>query len=323
MKGYKSTNEEFIKKARKVHGDKYDYSKVNYVKSKTKVCIICPIHGEFWQTPNNHLQGQDCPQCGEIKRKISLSDTKDIFISKAKQVHGDRYDYSKVEYKNNRTKVCIICPTHGEFLQKPNSHLNGQGCRKCSTDNNKTLKFGVGFCDVTDYIRNTENEYSYRVWNNMLNRCYNDDIHVTHPTYKDCIVCSLWHQFSNFKGWFDSHYIDGWYLDKDILFKGNKLYSPDTCCFVPCEINNIVLKRQNYRGNYPIGVYKENGRFKSKLSVRGKYVRLGSYDSVENAFYAYKLAKENYIKELADKYKDQLEPRVYEALYNYQVEITD
>ena len=123
---------DFIEKAIKIHGNKFDYSKVEYVNSKTKVCIICPKHGEFWQLPNNHLQGKGCLKCkyDKLKKKqnISIND----FITKAKEIHGGKYDYSKVEYVNNSTKVCIICPEHGEFYQTPKHHINrGQGCPKC------------------------------------------------------------------------------------------------------------------------------------------------------------------------------------------------
>ncbi len=120
------TTEEFIKKARQIHGNKYDYSKVVYKNNRTRVTIICPIHGEFWQKPNDHLDGCGCNKCNRTK-KLSTSE----FIEKAKEIHGDKYDYSKVEYVNNKTKVCIICPIHGEFWQKPNDHLNGHGCDKC------------------------------------------------------------------------------------------------------------------------------------------------------------------------------------------------
>ena len=121
----------FIKEARKIHGDKYDYSKVRYINAHTKVCIICPIHGEFWQLPTNHLRGKGCQKCkNELLGNLNSSSTND-FIIKAKNVHGDKYDYSKVEYVNNHTQVCIICPIHGEFWQNPNHHLRGHGCRKC------------------------------------------------------------------------------------------------------------------------------------------------------------------------------------------------
>ena len=125
----KKTREEFISDAQRVHGDRYDYSMVNYVNTSTKVCIICPDHGAFWQDPCSHLQGSGCPKCfGKIKRST------DDFIRDARLIHGDRYDYSLVDYKSNKTKVCIICPTHGEFWQTPNSHLNGNGCRICAQE---------------------------------------------------------------------------------------------------------------------------------------------------------------------------------------------
>ncbi len=125
----KLTTKEFIKKAREVHGDKYDYSKVEYVKSKEKVNIICPEHGEFSQTPQKHLYGQGCPQCGN-KPKITTEE----FIKKAREVHGDRYDYSKVVYVDAQTDVCIICRQHGEFWQRPSHHTDGRGCKKCATE---------------------------------------------------------------------------------------------------------------------------------------------------------------------------------------------
>ena len=127
----RKTKQDFLRQARLKHGDKYDYSKVEYKNSTTKVCIICLEHGEFWQTPKLHLNGCGCPACGHIKtNEFNRSDTKE-FIKKAIQIHGERYDYSKVEYKSNNKKVCLICPEHGEFYITPANHLEGQGCSKC------------------------------------------------------------------------------------------------------------------------------------------------------------------------------------------------
>ena len=125
--GVSLTKEEFIEKARQVHGDKYDYSKVEYKNTHSNICIICKEHGEFLQTPHNHLKGKGCPDCAG---NIQL--TTEEFIKRAQQIHGNRYDYSKVNYKNNHDKVCIICPNHGEFFQRPYEHLNGKGCRYCN-----------------------------------------------------------------------------------------------------------------------------------------------------------------------------------------------
>ena len=147
----------FINKAKKVHGDKFDYSKVNYVNSQTKVCIICPEHGEFWQTPAEHVRGKSCPLCANIKRGSKKRLTIEEFINKAKKVHGNKYDYSKVEYKNASTKVCIICPEHGEFMQIPMAHINGEGCPKCAGKMLKTediiKKFKQVHGDKYDYSK--------------------------------------------------------------------------------------------------------------------------------------------------------------------------
>lgn len=128
---YRYTTEEWIEEAKKVHGDKYDYSNVIYKGAFEKVCIICKEHGEFWQKASNHLNGDGCKKCYNTKKRMGL----ELFISLSKNIHGDKYDYSKVEYVNSRTKVCIICPKHGEFWQTPHSHLNGRGCPVCKESN--------------------------------------------------------------------------------------------------------------------------------------------------------------------------------------------
>lgn len=128
-----STTDKFINKSKLIHDDKYDYSKVEYINSHIKVCIKCAKHGDFWQLPYHHLNGCGCIKCGYDNVRDRLCDSVNKFIKKAKQLHEVKYDYSKVNYKNNRTKVCIICPQHGEFWQTPNNHLNGHGCEKCSS----------------------------------------------------------------------------------------------------------------------------------------------------------------------------------------------
>lgn len=135
------TTEEFIKIAKEVHGDKYDYSKVEYKNDKSKVCIICPVHGEFWQRPSHHLSGHECTKCGREKiwAKRGRMST-DEWVEKAKKVHGDKYDYSKVEYIDADAKVCIICPEHGEFWQKPSNHLSGRGCNMCRKSHQMTTE---------------------------------------------------------------------------------------------------------------------------------------------------------------------------------------
>ncbi len=122
-KKYKTT-EEFIENARKIHGDLYDYSQVNYKTNKIKVIIICKIHDKFEQAPSDHLKGNKCSSCRHI--------TTEQFIDDARKVHGDLYDYSLVDYINNKTNVVIICKIHEEFEQVPDGHLHGYKCPMCS-----------------------------------------------------------------------------------------------------------------------------------------------------------------------------------------------
>ena len=126
------TTEQFIQEATNKWGDTYDYSKTTYRNALTKVCIICPEHGEFWQPPSSHLQGHGCPKCHFLKNGLRHRSNTDEFIIKAKKVHGNKYDYSKVNYVKAKEKVCIICPVHGEFYQTPCHHLIGNGCPKCN-----------------------------------------------------------------------------------------------------------------------------------------------------------------------------------------------
>lgn len=135
----KLTTEQFIVKAKQIHGDKYDYSLVEYVSTKTKVKIICPVHGIFEQTPDRHLQKRGCFRC------YSSIDT---FIKKAAKIHSDRYDYSLVTYINSQTKIKIVCHIHGVFEQEPNSHLCKRGCPKC--------KISLGENKVKQHLENKE-----------------------------------------------------------------------------------------------------------------------------------------------------------------------
>lgn len=130
----KLSQDEVIRRFREVHGDFYDYSKVVYINDRTKVCIICPIHGEFWQEPQSHYRQRcGCPLCGIKATATKRNVGTEKFIEKAKQIHCDKYDYSKVKYVKNKDKVCIVCKKCGqEFWQTPNSHLYGRGCPTCS-----------------------------------------------------------------------------------------------------------------------------------------------------------------------------------------------
>lgn len=202
----KLTREDFIKRAREVHGDLYDYSKVNYVNSKDKVCIICKRHGEFWQIPNSHLNGRRCPKCHRSEKL-----TNEIFVKNAKKVHGNKYDYTKVNYINNNSKVEIICPHHGSFFQTPKAHVHSKnGCAKCSglersntndfIEKSKKIHGDKYNYDKVTYVNNStkvkikcieHNEYFFQAPNNHLNgsgcpRCSNKNSPSTKEFIENC-----------------------------------------------------------------------------------------------------------------------------------------
>ena len=139
---YKNTTEQFINKAKNVHGNNYNYDKVEYINSTTPVIITCPIHGDFKQRPSNHLQGSGCKECAKLKQGPNKI-TQEEFLNSARQVHGSKYNYSKVRYTGINNKIIIICPKHGEFLQSPCVHLRGSGCPKCRSSRGENIVRGI------------------------------------------------------------------------------------------------------------------------------------------------------------------------------------
>ena len=173
----------------------------------------------------------------------------------------------------------------------------------------------------------------YGLWKRMLERCYSDVYKKKHPTYEGCEVSDKFKSYEYFYEWcnkqigFDN---DGngnpFHLDKDLLVKGNKVYSEDSCVFIPHEINSLLVKSTASRGEYLIGVYwsKTHKAFKAQVcKSKGKQEYLGFFKTEIEAFNAYKTAKESFVKEQAEKWKSQIDERAYKALMNYEVEITD
>lgn len=168
---------------------------------------------------------------------------------------------------------------------------------------------------------------SYLKWHDMINRCYNAKFHERQPQYKGCTVCEEWLNYSNFKVWYEQHKVQGMSLDldKDILFKGNKVYSPETCCFVPHAVNALFVNGKKSRGGLPLGVHfdKSKGKYRAEMSFMGKQNKLGTFDTVEAAFARYKEYKEDFIKDMAEQYKDEIPGKVYEAMMGWKIEIDD
>ena len=194
---------------------------------------------------------------------------------------------------------------------------------------------GVGYLGEGKYKakENGKDTEVYKKWHDMLRRCYDPYYLDRHPTYRDCMVCEEWLNFQNFAKWYEENVYEcdneETHLDKDILIKGNKIYSTETCVLVPKRINSLFTKCNAIRGKYPIGVnwHKATNKFVAQCNVLDKEnnrkVHLGLYDSIEEAFLAYKQFKEGYIKQIADEYKDLIPTKLYDALYRWEVEIDD
>lgn len=175
----------------------------------------------------------------------------------------------------------------------------------------------------------------YTIWQHMLERCYDEKYHKKEPTYKNCTVDNNWLNFQNFAKWYYENFYqieeEKMCLDKDILNKGNKVYSDKTCVFVPNNINSLFTKSDKVRGKHPVGVCynKAKKKFQAKCSVydydknKKKLKHLGYYETPEQAFEVYKEFKENYIKQVADYYKKNIPDKLYNAMYEYKINIDD
>lgn len=197
--------------------------------------------------------------------------------------------------------------------------------------------YGVGVNDWHTNCNKYENGKKlmikeYKLWRAMLTRSYSEYTKNLRPTYRDVTCTPEWlymtkfiHDVSQLVG-YDKSITDGWVLDKDILVKGNKLYSKETCCFVPSEINVCLTTRTLYRGDLPLGVTKTyNGKelYKARCGYNGKRASLGVFTTPEDAFEAYRVVKKMELKRLADKYKELIADNVYEALINYDFTLED
>lgn len=168
---------------------------------------------------------------------------------------------------------------------------------------------------------------AYIKWHDMINRCYNEKFHNRQPQYKACTVCEEWLNFSNFKSWYEKNKYGNKVLDldKDILFKGNPIYSPETVALVPHAINTLFLSGKQNRGKYPVGVYfdTDHEKFRACLSFMGEQIKLGVFDTPEEAFGSYKEYKEGLIRNMAKQYKGEIPDKVYQAMINWRIEMTD
>ena len=227
------------------------------------------------------------------------------------------YKVEVVAYKNNR-EVTILFENGFTKIVEKGVLLKG----KVKNPYHPIL-YNIGFIGEGKYKSFIEGKITknYSVWADMLKRGYDINYKQKHPTYKDVTVCEEWHNFQNFAEWFEDNYIEGFCLDKDILIKDNKIYSPETCCFVPQEINKLFLFTKLNKGLYPTGVSfsKQNKKFASKIKKYNKTLYLGYFSTPEEAFEKYKEAKERHIKEVADKWRDLIGDKIYKILITYKI----
>lgn len=249
------TTEEFIKKAKEVHGNKYDYSKVKYTNSQTKLCIICPIHGEFWQLPYSHMKGFGCKKCCCEKMSHKLSLNTQEFIEKAKEIHGNKYDYSKVEYVNTRQKVIIICFKHGDFKQEPRAHLQGQGCPKCNQSHLEE--------EINSFLIKSKIKFIYQANKKDLKWLGKQSLDFFLPDYNAAIECQGEQHFKNTSF--------GCKNDKLIIKKAKDIKKRDVIKYNKCIENNLRLF---YYTHYDINDFMGNKIFKDKEKLLKEIINL-------------------------------------------------
>lgn len=224
-----------------------------------------------------------------------------------------------IEYKNSHN--LIIKFSDGNIKKTTYSHLQTGNVR------NPYYRWicGVGYIGEGPYkpsIKSVKGTI-YNTWHSILQRCYDPIKQKKIPTYIGCIVCDEWLCFQNFADFYTKNNPYNFHIDKDLLVKGNKIYSPDTCCFVPPVINNSLIKVNRKIYKYLDGIITKYGRYTSSITINQKHIFLGNYNTPEEAFISYKRAKEEQLKYLANQWKDKISIQAYNALINYEVEILE
>ena len=234
-------------------------------------------------------------------------------------------DFKILKYNNSRNVIILFLKTGYCKVAEMKEVRNGE-----VKDPYLPSVYGVGILGTKYPIRvNGVLTKEYVLWNGMLQRCYSDAYRKKRPTYEGCKVSDNFKSYEYFYEWCHKQVgfgNKGWHLDKDLLVKGNKVYSESTCIFIPSEINSLLVKSTASRGEHLIGVYwnKRNKAFVAKVSKsKGNRDYLGLFKTELEAFNAYKKAKETFVKEQANKWKGQIDVRAYEALMNYTVDIDD
>jgi len=259
--------QDVLNKFQNKHGDKYDYSLVKYKNGKTKVKIICTEHGIFEQEPNNHLQGQKCPKCSLKENVKRMSSNNFEFIKKSKETHGDKYDYSLVNYKRNKNKVKIICKIHGEFEQFPQHHMKGSGCYKCNGGYQLSTE---DFIAKSNKIHNNKYDYSVSNYTKAKNKI--DIICPIHGIFSQQafshskgVGCPKCNGGSNLKYNNKNKYLYLFLDEKTKLIKIGSSYNPEKRLKVISKYDgNLILLKSYEKCSYlERNLHKEYEKYKT------------------------------------------------------------
>lgn len=300
-----SGKDTFVDRANKIHDFKYSYENINYKDSITKVAIICPVHGVFEQTPAIHLQGSGCPKCAMDLTKSKISFDTDIFIEKAKKVHGDKYDYSNVVYTNQTTKVEIVCPIHGSFWQTPKKHLTGSGCRKC------------GYEKIGEVCRKTTEQFIEEAKAVHGNRYDYSEVNYVNSHSDVKIKCAIHGEFyQNAYG-----HLSGYGCPKCMLKEQNKIFD-----FIKSEFPEYIWSweyKNDWLGNQRIDICCENKKLAIEYNGPQHYMPIVSYGgeesylkTIERDERKQELCKENGFILYVIKYDDVNYDRIREDINN-------
>lgn len=269
----------------------------------------------------------------DVKNDVKVKDNKNEYF---KEIALSRLGETRLNTLGSKMWIVNYTSATDTTVQFKDGYITTgvqytQFCNGRVKNPNDASVFGHGCVGVGAHVSTIDGKMTpqYRTWTHMLERSYSAKYHLRKPTYIGITVCDEWLNFQVFAAWYDTNFYavedQEMAIDKDILSKGNKVYSPETCVFVPQSVNSLFTKRDAKRGKTPLGVsWYKSGKYQASCSTgKGKLQYLGLFTTPEEAFLSYKAFKENLIKQIAESYKTQIPDNLYRALINYTVEIDD